>query len=203
LNSGNIGDTLTFEYGYFWNPEAVEEFAESAYGTKEAGIPSSYKGKALTIWDYENRMVVCDILGACGWVFMNWTGGGADTSSLEVPVKLFSLATGWETSEAEMLEIAQMQKTLERAFDVRRGKRRKDDTLPTRLFETAVSCGRYKGERLDKAKFDEMMDEYYALRGWNSEGIPTPETFDKFGLSSEGKALRQELEESSAKGAKS
>jgi aldehyde:ferredoxin oxidoreductase len=193
LNSGNIGDSLTFEYGYFWDPEAVEEFAEEAYGTKEAGVPSSYKGKALTIWDYENRMVVCDVLGACGWVFMNWTGGGADTSSLEVPVRLYSLATGRDTSEAEMLETAQMCKTLERAFDVRRGKRRKDDTLPKRIFETAVPGGRYKGERLDKVSFNGMLDEYYALRGWDSDGIPTPETFDRFGLSSEGKALWQKL----------
>ena len=205
VNSGNIGESLTFEYGYFWDPEAVEEFAEAAYGTKEAGVPSSYEGKALTIWDYENRMVVCDLLGACGWVFMNWTGGGADTSSLEVPVKLYSLATGRGASEAEMLETAQMCKTLERAFDVRRGKRRKDDTLPRRLFETAVPGGRYKGERLDRVRFDKMLDEYYALRGWDSEGIPTPETFDRFGLSSEGEALRQELQDegSPVKGAKS
>jgi aldehyde:ferredoxin oxidoreductase len=195
VNSGNIGESLTFEYGYFWDPEAVEDFAEAAYGTKEAGVPSSYQGKALTIWDYENRMVVCDLLGACGWVFMNWTGGGADTSSLEVPVKLYSLATGRETSEPELLEIAQMCKTLERAFDVRRGRRRKDDTLPRRLFETAVPTGRYKGERLDRARFDAMLDEYYALRGWDSEGIPLPETFDRFGLSAEGDALRQELGE--------
>ena len=183
----------------------MEEFAEKAYGTKEAGVPSSYGGKALTIWDYENRMMVCDLLGACGWVFMNWTGGGADTSSLEVPVKLYSLATGRDASEDEMLQTAQMCKTLERAFDVRRGRRRKDDSLPRRLFETAVPGGRYKGERLDRAMFDEMMNEYYALRGWDPEGIPTPETFERFGLSSEGEALWQELEDegSPGKGAKS
>ena len=83
--------------------------------------------------------------------------------------------------------------------------RRKDDTLPRRLFETAIPGGRYKGERLDRARFDKMLDEYYALRGWDSDGIPTPETFDRFGLSSEGEALRQELQDkrSSAKGGQS
>jgi aldehyde:ferredoxin oxidoreductase len=106
---------------------------------------------------------------------------------------LYSLATGREASEEGMLETAQMCKTLERAFDVRRGKRRKDDTLPKRLFETAIPGGRFKGERLDRAKFEKMMDEYYALRGWDAEGIPKAETFQRFGLSSEGEALRQEL----------
>jgi aldehyde:ferredoxin oxidoreductase len=98
-----------------------------------------------------------------------------------------------------------MCKTLERAFDVRRGKRRKDDTLPKRLFETAVPGGRYKGERLDRASFDRMLDEYYALRGWDKDGIPTPETFAKFDLSPEGRALRQEFQDRgmAAKGARS
>lgn len=206
LNSGNIGESLTFEYGYYFaDPEAVEKFAEETCGTKEAAVPSSYEGKAISIWDYENRIVACDLLGACGWVFMNWTGGGADTSSLQVPAKLFSLATGRDTSEADLLLAAQRCKTLERAFDVRRGKRRKDDTLPRRLFETAVPGGRFKGERLDRARFDKMLDEYYGLRGWDSQGIPTPETFDRLGLSSEGKLFTEELQQkgSQKKGARS
>jgi aldehyde:ferredoxin oxidoreductase len=206
LNSGNIGDSLTFEYGYYYgDPEPVEKFAEEAYGTREAAVPSSYEGKAVSIWDCENQMVVCDMLGACGWVFINWTGGGADTSSLEVPAKLFSLATGRDTSEAELLVAAQRCKTLERAFDVRRGKRRTDDSLPRRMFETAVLGGRLKGERLDRERFEKMVDEYYALRGWDSQGIPTPETFERFGLSAEGKIMRQELEQkgSGKKGARS
>jgi aldehyde:ferredoxin oxidoreductase len=76
-------------------------------------------------------------------------------------------------------------RTLERAFDVMTGIRRKNDTLPKRMFETAVPRGQFKGEKLDKKKFDKMVDEYYALWGWDKDGIPKEETFNKFDLASE------------------
>jgi aldehyde:ferredoxin oxidoreductase len=31
-------------------------------------------------------------------------------------------------------------------------------------------------------ELDAMLDEYYALRGWTSEGIPTPEKLEALGL---------------------
>jgi aldehyde:ferredoxin oxidoreductase len=27
-----------------------------------------------------------------------------------------------------------------------------------------------------------MLPEYYALRGWNAEGVPTPDTVNRLGL---------------------
>ena len=82
---------------------------------------------------------------------------------------------------------------MERAFNVIKGIRRKDDTLPKRLFETPTPGGPFKGVRLDKKKFDQMVDEYYALRGWDEDGVPAEETFNKFGLSSEWKDFKKKL----------
>jgi aldehyde:ferredoxin oxidoreductase len=101
---------------------------------------------------------VFDMLGACK--------GPWCVQSLEFPARLFSLATGVDTSVDDLLIAAQRVAILERAFDVMRGIRRKDDTLPDRMFETVVPGGPFKGERLEKAKFDKMVDEYYALAGW-------------------------------------
>jgi aldehyde:ferredoxin oxidoreductase len=36
-----------------------------------------------------------------------------------------------------------------------------------------------------------MLDEYYALRGWNREGIPTTETLDKLDLVDVSKQLKK------------
>ena len=74
-----------------------------------------------------------------------------------------------------------------------KGIRRKDDTLPKRLFETEVSGGPFKGERLDRQKFNKMIDEYYQLRGWDEDGVPKEDTFKKFGLSSEWKVFKKRL----------
>ncbi len=55
----------------------------------------------------------------------------------------------------------------------------KDDNLPPRLLKDAAKTGPAKGlvNGLDK-----MLPEYYELRGWTSEGIPTAETRERLGL---------------------
>ena len=158
--------------------EQAEEQAQELFGSKEAAIPLSYEAKALSVWDQENRNTAADTLGTCRWL-IPW----GITHKLDVPAKLFSLATGRETTEDDLLVTAQRIFTLERAFRVRKGLRR--DTLPKRFFELAIPDGVYKREKLDQEKFDKMLDEYYQLRGWDENGVPTEETFSKFGLSSE------------------
>jgi len=170
--------------------EECERWAMDLYGQKDAALPTSYKGKALSVWDTENRHCLGDILGVCKWL-IPW----GPTPFMRDPAKLFSLATGTDTTEDELLTVAQRTLTLERAFDTIKGIRRKDDTLPKRLFEEPVPDGRFKGEVLDKEQFVNMLNEYYTLRGWNTDGIPTEETFKKLSLSSEWKVFKKRLHE--------
>ena len=165
------------------------KLAEERYGSKEAAFPTSYEKKAASVWDQANRCCVADMLGVCKY-FFPWML----TPSFEIPAKLFSLATGRDTTEDELLSAAQRTRTLERAFNVIKGGRRKDDTLPKRLFEITVPGGMFKGEKLERQKFDKMVDEYYQLRGWDEDGIPTEETFKKFELSSEWEVFKKRLE---------
>jgi aldehyde:ferredoxin oxidoreductase len=68
-------------------------------------------------------------------------------------------------------------------FDVRQGLRRADDTLPKKFFEQPLSKGKFKGEVMDKEKFEQMKDEYYEIRGWDKEtGIPTRKKLEELGL---------------------
>ncbi len=166
--------------------DSVEKMAEEMYGTREAALPQSYMA-APTI-DSENKVTAGDMVGVCKWL-IPWFM----TSSLEVPAKLFSLATGVEMSEADLLFAARRVLTLERAINVIRGMRRKDDTLPKRFFEEPVPSGRFKGVRLEKAKFDEMIGEYYALCGYDEDGIPKEEAFKKYGLSSEWQVFKKKV----------
>ncbi|MBA7617155.1 putative oxidoreductase YdhV [subsurface metagenome] len=181
-----VEDMPIIEYMWVGNKEGTEKEADERYGSKEAVYPPSYEKTAAMVWDFGNINCVGDMLGVCRfyipWVF---------SRSLETPAKLFSLATGRDTSVDELLIAAQRTKTLERAFNVIKGIRRKDDTLPERIFETPAPGGPFKGERLVKEKFDKMIDEYYTLRGWDEDGVPTEETFNKFGLSSEWKVFKK------------
>jgi len=162
-----------------------QELAQELYGSREAAVPISYEKKALTVWDKENNNTVGDMLGTCRWAIK------VGLTKMDLPPRLFSLATGQDTSEDDLLRAAQRTLTLERAFRIMRGVRR--DTLPKRVFESAVPDGPCKGERLDREKFERMLDEYYSLRGWDKDGIPKETTFKEFGLFSEWKTFDRQL----------
>ncbi|MFH1031345.1 MAG: aldehyde ferredoxin oxidoreductase C-terminal domain-containing protein, partial [Chloroflexota bacterium] len=39
-----------------------------------------------------------------------------------------------------------------------------------------------KGKVVERDKFDKMMQEYYQLRGWDTDGLPTKTKFQDLGL---------------------
>jgi aldehyde:ferredoxin oxidoreductase len=69
---------------------------------------------------------------------------------------------------------------LEKEFNLAAGLTKKDDDLPKRLKTEAAKTGPAKGlvNGLDK-----MLPEYYQLRGWNAEGVPSAETRKRLGTS--------------------
>jgi aldehyde:ferredoxin oxidoreductase len=190
LNAGSIAEGISLDlYALLGDRTSMERWARELYGSPDVLEPASYEKKALIVWDWENRSVAGDALGLCRWV-IPWT----ITPFLEKPAQWLSLATGRDASEDDLLAAAQRTKTLERAFACRKGISRTDDSLPTRMFETGVPDGIRKGDRLDRGRFERMVDEYYALRGWDTDGIPTEETFLELALPSEWDSVREELE---------
>ena len=67
-------------------------------------------------------------------------------------------------------------------YNVRSGAGRKTDVLPERFAEPHKSGGA-EGQALTKADLDVMLDEYYPLRGWDENGIPTRQTLERLNLS--------------------
>ncbi len=96
-------------------------------------------------------------------------------------VETLSLVTGWNISLLELLEIGERIFTLCRLFNVREGVRKSDDVLPLRLSEP-LSAGATAGEVITKEDLNKMLDEYYQLRGWDKEGLPSLETLKRLGL---------------------
>jgi aldehyde:ferredoxin oxidoreductase len=71
---------------------------------------------------------------------------------------------------------------LERAFNVREGFSRKQDTLPERMRTEPLHTRRAKGEGQMVSHQDEFLDKYYQLRGWTKEGIPSAEKLKELHL---------------------
>ncbi len=99
-----------------------------------------------------------------------------------------------DIDEAGLRKIGQRIQCLVRSYNVREGLRRKDDAVPE--FHFHMKPPEYLKEiygevqRLDRNLFNQWIDRFYQLKGWDSEGIPTKETLEELGLGD----VYQELE---------
>jgi aldehyde:ferredoxin oxidoreductase len=104
---------------------------------------------------------------------------------LEWYPRFLKAATGIEMPLEKVHVIADRIYDLMRAFWVREYKdewSRSMDYPPERWFNEPLTKGPFKGAKLDKAKYDALLDEYYRKRGWDKRGVPTKTTLEKRGL---------------------
>lgn len=93
---------------------------------------------------------------------------------------ILSMVTGWTVRHQELLEAGERNYNLKRVFNIRCGATRKDDALPKRLLREPLQEG---GSRGEVVQLEEMLPEYYRLRGWDRNGVPTKEKLNSLGLS--------------------
>jgi len=87
--------------------------------------------------------------------------------------------TGIPYSDEELTKAGERIYNLERLFNLKAGLTGKDDTLPPRLLSEPIPTGPSKGEVCDLSR---MLPEYYKLRGWDKDGVPTKERLQELGL---------------------
>jgi aldehyde:ferredoxin oxidoreductase len=135
------------------------------------------EGKALLAYNTSDWTSVRDSLIICS--FCEAVYGGVLGQS---HVDLINLTLGWDMTLEELTEIGARIYTLERSFNCREGLRRKDDHLPYRFTHEEIPGGNSKGLRTTPEQLQRMLDDYYELRGWNPDGVPTRQTLEKLGL---------------------
>jgi len=161
-----------------------EDLLEEIYEGKVSSDYTSYEGKSRMVWWQELLYAVTDSLGTCKFQtsFCAVHAPGWKEFS-----KLVQLASGMKISKPQLMKIGERIYTLERMFNNREGFGRKDDALPERYFKepTPVGLAIARGKTIDKEMFNKMLDEYYALHKWDSNGIPKKETLKQLGLDKE------------------
>ena len=131
----------------------------------------STEGKAPHVRDTVNLATVVDSLGFCIFARALGFDGFAD---------MVNALYGEEVYTPQLLiEAAERILTLEKLFNTEAGLTKADDTLPPRLLNEPISEGPSKGQ---VNRLHEMLPEYYALRGWDEEGVPKQETLVTLGL---------------------
>ena len=83
---------------------------------------------------------------------------------------IISHITGWDMSADELQLAGERINNLKKAFNIREGWTRKDDTLPQRVFAETLPTGVAAGVGLSRDDLDMMVDGYYRARGWNEDG---------------------------------
>ncbi len=145
---------------------------------------TEYEEKPRMVWWQEALYAVVDSLGLCKFqtVFLSPSMPQFNEWS-----KLLHLIAGIEMSPQQLFEAGERIYNVERMFNTREGASRKDDYLCDRYYDepTPIGLDIARGKAIDRKKFDDMLDEYYQIHGWDVQGNPTPATLKKLGLDKE------------------
>ena len=83
--------------------------------------------------------------------------------------------TGKKTTLDELLDKSKAVYDLTRLINARLGVTRKDDCLPYKVHACPIRSGATAGKVVDQATFDRLLNLYYKKRGWDANGLPSPE----------------------------
>ncbi|HUT55886.1 MAG TPA: aldehyde ferredoxin oxidoreductase family protein [bacterium] len=130
----------------------------------------SVRQAAMTAKNQQDLGIIQDSLGIC-----RFTGYALDAGHW---ARVYGAAIGADVDRSALERCAERAASLERIFNLRAGFARRDDDLPARFMNEPISIeGR---ERLiTPAMRDRMLDDYYAVRGWDREGVPLKETMEE------------------------
>jgi aldehyde:ferredoxin oxidoreductase len=82
-------------------------------------------------------------------------------------------------SSDEVMKIGERVNNLVRLFNIREGLTKDLDTLPKRFFSEPLKEGPCRNRVVE---LDQLKAEYYLVRGWDSDGIPTDERMQKLAI---------------------
>ncbi|MDD5286124.1 MAG: aldehyde ferredoxin oxidoreductase C-terminal domain-containing protein [Desulfuromonadaceae bacterium] len=146
------------------------QFKAELYGGRVAPEPNSYDGKEYAVRACENIYAVGDAVGMCR--FSTKLFNSASTAGYEDFANQLVELTGEEFTHEQMDQIGGNINGIERLINARLGLTSQDDTLPERWFEEEITVGPFKGEKIDRGKFEALKARFYDISGLNSAGLP-------------------------------
>jgi len=145
---------------------------------EQALEPNSTKGRAALVKRLYDQRIPWHCALTCDFAIL-YRG-----AQLPEAARTISAVTGWDLTAVEMQDLCDRVATLLRLFNAREGATKSDDTLAPRSFR-AEEKGTFQGKSLTPGMLQEMLGEYYTLRGWDNNGVPTVGTLHKLGLNYE------------------
>ena len=134
-----------------------------------------FDGQAARCFHSQNNTAFGDSLVICRFIQERGFGTGFGSVMTDSIEEVIQLVTGWDMDMEEVKTIGERIYNLERQINVTRGADRSADTVPYRVMHEPISNGPSRGRHCPEETFQQLLDEYYQLRGWDSQGKPTSE----------------------------
>ena len=171
-----------------WHPQARQDTG-LAYATANCGachtkgtlnnteVNTETAGQAASVKWGQDYVTIVDATGLC------WSLWGFWTEYIDELLTMLNAVTGETYNEESLFRAGERIWNLERLFNLRAGFTSADDTLPKRILEEPCLKGPAEGQVV---RLEEMLPEYYQLRGWDENGVPSKNKLAELGLAREG-----------------
>jgi aldehyde:ferredoxin oxidoreductase len=149
------------------------------FGVPEKIDPLTTDNKSALVKRFEDAFALIDASGLCVFLSVRYV---FDKDVMLWPTRLtelMNLTTGANYTPEEIMTAAERIYNLERLFLIAAGSGAEDDTLPYRMLKEPMPEGPAKGRVVD---LDGMLPEFYKLRGWDENGVPTRTKLQELGL---------------------
>ncbi len=137
--------------------------------------PHSFKGTARGYYFNENNLIVMDSLPICEFSMV---------LSPNTLAALLSAVTGWNVNMRDLMRTGDRIRTMERLVSCRFGCSRKDDFMHMPFRVEASDYWLPKEREVVKA-----VKEYYHIKGWSDDGVPTMQKIQELGIENVKEAL--------------
>lgn len=129
------------------------------------------KDKAQACATTQDFVAMVDSTGLCLFTTGTW-----DYEDFAKMVNA-SMADEWDAER--LRQTGERIWNLEKLFNLKAGLSMKDDTLPPRILKDPAPAGFNKG---GVCQLDVMIPEYYKVRGWSGDGVPSKEKLKSLGI---------------------
>ncbi len=131
-------------------------------------------GKAKLLAEVQNKLAGLDTMTTCDFARYGITE--------EQYLDLFEAATGRRIDQEELYQLGERIWNLTRLFNLKAGMTAQDEDLPVRFKKEPLQDGPAAGHFFTDADLDCLRSDYYAVRGWDANGAPTPERLAALGV---------------------
>jgi aldehyde:ferredoxin oxidoreductase len=149
------------------------------FSVPESMDPHQWEGKAKVTKAFQDLSAIIDSAGLCIFFAVRHLAGKTLDVAPTGILEYLNAATDADYTLEDLMQAGERIFNAERQFLVKAGFSRKDDSLPRRLTQEPMPSGPAKGL---VCHLEEMLDEYYQVQEWTTDGIPTDKRLRHLGL---------------------